>query len=128
MFITGPNNANGGGSATFGCRVELPAQPLLGPPPIVKLMREGETEPLVTSSTLSISYTLSPVLASQAGAYFCELEVEGLSESLRSSGLHKFTVLGKFIPTTFFTVTDPLLSVVQFPAQLLPSLRVLQTT
>jgi hypothetical protein len=103
VFITGPNNANGGGSATFGCRVELSAQPLLGSPPIVKLMREGETEPLVTSSTLSISYTLSPVLASQAGAYFCELEVEGLSESLRISELHKFTVL---VPSPTFALSS----------------------
>jgi hypothetical protein len=83
---------------TLECSVSPSPQltSLLTTPPLLDLIRGAES--FFTTSGFNFSYTLDPVLASQAGTYYCRsvVEVEGLDEPLVSqSPDHILTV---FIP------------------------------
>ena len=98
--ITAPSVATGGSSTVaVHCMVTTvaPMLALLTPQSHVELLKKGEVLPVATSQSLNLSHTLSPVLASHAGRYYCRsvLVVEGLDEPLSHNATHVLTVTSK---------------------------------
>jgi hypothetical protein len=100
---------------------------LVTEPPELELIRG---EDLILSTTgYELTLELDPVLASQAGTYFCRstVYVNGLIQPLVAESFTEvLTVLSKLSNNIIFLCVLTIFLMVQFPAQLSPSLHALR--